>query len=184
MLLTVGRVVRPHGIRGEVVVEVRTDEPDQRFAVGAKVLAEPPEPGRPPDRPGASTGPVPGTLTVAGARPHQGRLIVSFRGVPDRTTAEALRGAWLRVESETVPPPADPDEFRDHQLVGLAAVDPAGAPLGEISAVEHGPGADRLVLRRPDGRTALVPFVRAIVPEVDLAAGRIVLDPPPGLLDL
>jgi len=121
---------------------------------------------------------------VAAVRPHQGKLIVAFQGVPDRNAAEALRGTWLRVESASVPPPADPDEFHDHQLVGLAAVDPAGEPLGEISGAEHGPGADRLVLRRPDGRTVLVPFVRAIVPEVDLAGGRIVIDPPAGLLDL
>src|SRR5690606_20498162 len=109
MLLTVGRVLRPHGIRGEVVVEVHTDEPEQRYAAGSVLFAEPAEPRRPGSR--AAADPVPATLTVAGARPHQGKLIVAFRGVSDRTAAEALRGTWLRVDSDQVPPPADPDEF-------------------------------------------------------------------------
>jgi 16S rRNA processing protein RimM len=173
MLLTVGRISRPHGLHGEVVVEVSTDEPEQRYAVGATLVTEPPEPG-----------PAPALLTVAALRPHQGRLIVAFRGVPDRAAAERLRGVVLRVDSAGIAPPADPDEFHDHQLVGLSVITPAGERLGEIARVDHGPAADRLVLARPDGRTALVPFVAAIVPEVDVAGGRIVVDPPPGLLDL
>lgn len=180
MLLTIGRVVRPHGVRGEVVVEVTTDEPDQRFAPGATVVAEPS--GPPPADPAAWR--VPPTLTVVAARPHQGRLIVEFDGIADRNLAEALRGVLLRVDSETLTSPADPEEFRDHQLVGLAAVTPAGESLGSVARVEHGAASDLLVLDRPDGGTALVPFVRAIVPEVDLAVGRVVVDPPPGLLDL
>lgn len=174
MLLTVGRIVRPHGVRGEVVVEASTDEPERRYAVGATLLAEPP--------PGREAGPD--TLTVAALRPHQGRLIVAFQGVADRDAADRLRGLLLQVDSAGIPPPADPDEFHDHQLIGLAAVTPAGERLGEIARVDHGPAADQLVLARPDGRTALVPFVTAIVPEVDLTGGRIVVDPPAGLLDL
>jgi 16S rRNA processing protein RimM len=174
MLLAVGRIVRPHGLRGEVVVQVSTDEPEQRFAVGTTLAAGPPEP----------SGAGPATLTVAEVRPHQGRLIVAFRGVPDRAAAEQLRGVRLLLDSARIAPPADPDEFHDQQLVGLAAVTPTGERLGEIARVDHGPAADRLVLARPDGRTVLVPFVAAIVPEVDLAGGRIVVDPPPGLLDL
>jgi 16S rRNA processing protein RimM len=173
MLLTVGRIVRPHGVRGEVAVEVRTDEPAQRYAVGTSLVAQGP--------PGAG---VPPTLTVQAQRPHQGRLIVAFREVPDRTAAEALRGVLLQVDSGAVPAPGDPDEFHDHQLVGLAAVTPAGEPLGEVVGVDHAPAADLLVVARPGGGTALVPFVKAIVPEVELAGGRIVIDPPPGLLDL
>lgn len=177
MLLTVGRVVRPHGVHGEVVVEPSTDEPEQRYALGATLVTEPP---------GVATGPepVPGTLTVAARRPHQGRLIVAFDGIADRTAADRLRGVLLLVDSAGIAPSADPDEFHDHQLVGLAAVTPAGERLGEIARIQHGPAADQLVLARPDGRTALVPFVAAIVPEVDLLGGRIVVDPPAGLLDL
>lgn len=181
MLLTVGRIVRPHGVRGEVVVEASTDEPEQRYAVGAVLLAEPPA-GRDPEP--SPRDQAPGTLTVAALRPHQGRLVVAFQGVTDRDAAERLRGVLLRVDSAGIAPPADPDEFHDHQLIGLAAVTPAGERLGEIARVDHGPAADRLVLARPDGRTTLVPFVTAIVPEVDLAGGRIVVDPPLGLLDL
>lgn len=172
MLLTVGRVVRPHGVRGEVVVEVRTDEPEARYAPGAVLRAE-------------RTGQAERTaLTVRSVRPHQGRLIVAFEGVPDRTAAEPLRGTLLQVDSESVASPSDPDEFHDHQLIGLAAVDPAGEPLGTVVRIDHAPAADLLVLERPGGRTALVPFVAAIVREVELAGGRVVVDPPPGLLDL
>jgi 16S rRNA processing protein RimM len=171
MLLTVGRIVRPHGVTGEVVVEVRTDEPRQRYAVGARLVAEAPDGG-------------PGELIVAAQRPHQGRLIVAFEGVGDRDAAEALRGVLLQVDSDQVIPPDDPDEYLDHQLVGLAAVTPAGDVIGEVVRIDHAPASDLLVVRRPGGRTALVPFVAAIVPEVDLDRGRVLVDPPPGLLDL
>ncbi len=173
MLLVVGEIVRPHGIRGEVVVNVRTDEPAERFAPGSVLVTDP----------GAGA-PGPPTLTVEAARPHQGRLIVAFAGVSDRDLAESLRRVVLCVDSADVPPPTDPDEFHDSQLVGLAAVDSAGEPLGDVVRIEHAPASDLLVLRRPDGRTALVPFVSAIVPTVDLAAGRVVITPPDGLLDL
>ena len=172
MLLTVGRIVRPHGVRGEVVVEVLTDEPERRYAVGAELMVEPLRQSVPP------------VLTVASRRPHQGRYLVSFEELPDRNAAENARGVLLRVDSADVPLPEDPDEFLDHQLVGLAAVTPDGQPLGEITGVDHAPASDLLLLTRPDGRTAMVPFVKAIVPSVDLAAGRVVVDPPAGLLDL
>lgn len=195
MLLIAGRIGRPHGIRGEVTVEVRTDDPEARFAVGAVFHTGPaaaPD-SRAPDT-GAAGPPsvtshgalvrVPERLTIEAARWHQGRLLVAFEGVYDRDVAEALRGTLLWVDSAAVPPPADPDEFNDHQLIGLAAVTPAGEPLGEVTRIDHAPASDLLVLRRPEGRTALIPFVKAIVPEVDLAAGRVVVDPPAGLLDL
>ena len=164
MQVVVGRILRPHGIRGEVIVDVRTDDPEQRFAAGA----------------------VLGTLTIVQARPHPaagpGRLIVEFAGVPDRSAADALRGIELTAES--ILPSDDPDVFSDHDLVGLAAVDRDGSPLGEVISIDHAPASDLLVLRRPDGGTALVPFVKAIVPEVDVLGGRIVVTPPPGLFDL
>ncbi len=169
MLLTVGQIVRPHGLHGEVIVDVRTDEPESRFAVGATLATEN---GGPP------------ALTVEAVRPHQGRLLVVFDGVYDRDLAERLRGVRLCVDSAEVAAPADPDEYHDHQLVGLRAVTPAGEFVGEVASIDHAPASDLLVLRRPDGRNALVPFVKAIVPEVDLAAGRVVVDPPPGLFEL
>jgi 16S rRNA processing protein RimM len=180
MLLIVGEIVRPHGIHGEVVVNLRTDEPTERFAPGSVLVTDPGSAPAPP--PGAWRPPA--SLRVEVARPHLGRMIVTFEGIHDRALAEALRQVLLCVDSDEVPPPDDPDEFHDHQLVGLAAIDLAGEPLGEVLRVQHGPGADLLVLRRPDGRDALVPFVRAIVPTVDLAAGRVVLTPPDGLFDL
>lgn len=174
MLLTVGRVVRPHGIRGEVVVEVHTDEPAERFAPGAELLVEAPH------RPAGA----PARLRVAASRSHQHRLIVAFDGVDDRTAAEALRGILLRVDSEELPELEDPEEYFDHQLIGLTVVGTDGERIGVVERIDHAPAADLLVVGRPDGRTTLVPFVAALVPEVDLPGGRIVVDPPPGLLDL
>ncbi|HEX7746740.1 MAG TPA: ribosome maturation factor RimM [Micromonosporaceae bacterium] len=188
MQLVVGRILRPHGIRGEVTVEVRTDEPDARFAVGS-VLVTDATAARPaaaaPAAPGLEAPVrVPDRLTVESVRWHQGRLLIVFDGVYDRGLADALRGVLLCVDSADVAPPADPDEFNDHQLVGLTAVTPAGEELGEVTRIDHAPASDLLVLRRAEGGTALIPFVKAIVPEVDLAAGRLVVDPPGGLLDL
>ncbi|MER7167075.1 ribosome maturation factor RimM [Micromonospora sp. NPDC000207] len=184
MQLTVGRIGKPHGIRGEVTVEVRTDEPEARFAPGSVLVTEPgAAAGRAaPPTPGAYR--VPDRLTVVAARWHQSRLLVTFEGVHDRNVAEALRDTMLVVESVDIDSPTDPDEFHDHQLVGLVAVTPDGERLGEVRRVDHAPASDLLVLRRPDGRDAYIPFVRAIVPEVDLAGSRVVVDPPSGLLDL
>jgi 16S rRNA processing protein RimM len=169
MQVAVGQVARAHGIRGEVIVAVRTDEPEVRFAPGARLAAEP------PDR---------GPLTVCASRWHSGRLIVAFEGVSDRTAAEGLRGTLLVVDTEDIPSPADPDEFYDHQLIGLGVVTAAGESVGVVADVLHY-GQDLLVVRReaPSPAEVLVPFVGAIVPDVDVAAGRVVIDPPPGLLD-
>lgn len=180
-MLVVGRIGKPHGIRGEVTVEVRTDEPETRFAPGSVLRTEPG--ANVPAHPGAYQ--VPGELTVEASRWHQGRmLLVAFEGVLDRNVAEALRGTLVGVDRADVAPPTDPEEFHDHQLVGLAVVTPAGERLGEIVRIDHAPAADLLVLRRPGRRDVLIPFVQAIVPEVDLAGGRVVVDPPSGLLDL
>lgn len=200
MQLVVGRIGKPHGVRGEVTVEVRTDEPEARFAPGTVLRTEPgatPPPARNTvlrTEPGATPPPtsdepsvpfrVPAELTIEESRFHQGRVLIAFEGILDRNTAEALRGTLLVVDSADVTPPDDPEEFHDHQLVGLAVVTPAGERLGEVARIDHAPSSDLLVLRRPEGRTALIPFVRAIVPEVDLAGGRVIVDPPAGLLDL
>ncbi|MFG1913633.1 ribosome maturation factor RimM [Micromonospora sp. NPDC048898] len=186
MQLVVGRIGKPHGVRGEVTVEVRTDEPEARFAPGSVLRTEP---GATPPAPATSDEPgvpfrLPAELTIEEARFHQGRVLIAFEGILDRNTAEALRGTLLVVDSADVTPPDDPEEFHDHQLVGLAVVTPAGERLGEVARIDHAPSSDLLVLRRPEGRTALIPFVRAIVPEVDIAGGRVIVDPPAGLLDL
>jgi 16S rRNA processing protein RimM len=178
MRLVVGQILRPHGIRGEVSVAVRTDEPERRYASGS-VLHVDSDVQRPP---GAWR--VPPKLVVHAARPNQGRMIVAFEGIDDRNLAEELRGVLLWVDSADVPPPDDPDEFNDHQLVGLAARTSEGENLGEVVRVDHAPASDLLVVRRPDGRTALVPFVKAIVTDVDIAGGHLVVAPPEGLLEL
>lgn len=164
--LVVGRIGRPHGIRGEVTVEVRTDDPDQRFAPGSRLGTDP-----------AAAGP----LVVRRSRWHKGVLLVGFEGVDDRNAAEALRGTLLLIDSAELPPLTDPDEFHDHELVGLTVVTVAGEPVGEVVDVLHH-GQDLLVVQR-EKTEVLVPFVKALVPEVDLAAGRLVVDAPPGLLD-
>jgi 16S rRNA processing protein RimM len=170
--LLVGIIVRAHGLRGELVVDVHTDSPQERFAPGAVL-----------QRAGAD-GVGAGVLTVETARPHSGRLLVRFVEAPDRDAAEALRGSRLLVDPAALPPPDDPDEFHVHQLEGLPVELADGSTVGTVREVVHGPGGELLVLARPDAPDALVPFVRAIVPTVDLAAGRVVLDPPEGLLDL
>jgi len=167
----VGRVVKPHGIRGELMVDVSTDSAELRFAVGAVLFVT------------SRDGSVSRTLTVTAARPHSGRLLVYFEGVADRDAAEALRGAVLSANPADLPPIDDPDEFYDHQLEGLDAVTVAGAKIGTVREIMHGAGGELLVVDRAEGGEALVPFVREIVPEVDLAGRRVLVDPPPGLLD-
>jgi 16S rRNA processing protein RimM len=169
MRVIVGRAGRPHGIRGEVVIGVRTDEPDLRFAVGAAVAVSSDQDG---------TGE---RLTVASARWHSGQLLVAFDGITDRTAASGLTGSWLSVDSSQLPDTGDPDEFRDHELIGLNVRTSGGEPVGVVTDVLHY-GQDLLVVRRTEGEF-MVPFVKQIVPEVDIGAGLVVIDPPPGLLD-
>ena len=165
-------MVRPHGICGEVAVEVRTDDPGERFAVGSVLGTDP-----------AAVGP----LTVESARWHSARLLVSFAGITDRTLAEALRGVWLTVDATQVTAPEDPDEFHDHQLVGLTVMTTAGEQVGVVTDVRHH-GQDLLVIEPAAGSRRrgelLVPFVAAIAVDVDVDSGRMVIDPPAGLLDL
>ena len=167
-MLTVGRIGRPRGVRGEAFVEPRTDDPEERFAAGSVLVTEPPE-----------AGPLTvDTVSVAG-----GKLVVHFAGVLDRAGVEALRGVRLLIPASLRPPLEDPDDFYDTDLVGLVALTVGGAELGPVREVLHAGAADYLVLD-VDAREVLVPFVRAIVPVVDLAGGRIEVDPPDGLLDL
>ncbi len=164
MQLTVARIGRALGLRGEVVLDVRTDAPEERLAAGAVLHTVP-----------ASAGP----LTVERARAQAGRWSVTFAEVGDREGAEALRGVELVVEEDESD---EEDAWYPHELAGLRAEHVDGRVLGEVIGLEHLPAQDALLLREPSGARTLVPFVRAIVPVVDVAGGRVVLDPPGGLL--
>jgi len=169
MQVTVGRIGRPHGVRGDVVVGVRTDEPELRFAPGSRLDTDP-----------VGVGP----LTVAGYRWHSGDLLVRFAEVKDRDAAAELGGTWLMVDSAALGALDDPDEFRDGDLVGLSVQTVGGTVVGTVADVLHH-GQDVLVVDpAAAGEQILIPFVKAIVPEVDLAGGVIVIDPPEGLLNL
>lgn len=163
MQRVVARIGRAHGLRGEVSAQVRTDVPGERFAPGA--VFETPA----------------GPLTLESARDHSGVLLLRFAGVTSREGAEALRGAELIVD---VGASDEPDAWYDDELVGLRAVRLDGADLGEVVRLDVGAAQDLLVIRPPGGRPeVLVPFVRALVPDVDVAGGRVVLDPPGGMFD-
>ena len=166
MQLVIGRIGRAHGVRGDLFVEVRTDEPELRFAVGSSVFT--------------SDGK---TLTVTMTKWHSGRMLAHFAGYDDRTIAETLRNLDLSVDVDPTELPEDPDEFYDHQLIGLRALLVDGTLVGEISEVIHLPSQDLLAIKRDGLPEALVPFVTEIVPEIDLEAGTVTLTPPPGLLN-
>jgi 16S rRNA processing protein RimM len=153
-VLEVGRVAKPHGVRGEVVVELHTDR-TERVAPGAVLTTKD---GR--------------RLEVLESRPHQHRFIVSFDGVHDRTGADGLHGAVLFAE-----PLDDPEELWTHDLIGAAVVDVSGADWGEVEAVQANPASDLLVLRSG----VLVPAVFLVERRAD---GVVVIDPPEGLADL
>jgi 16S rRNA processing protein RimM len=169
--IVVGRIGKPHGIKGEVSVEPRTDEPDRRFADGAVLKTENKRPG--------ATGP--GHLTVASTKWHSGRLLVRFEEIADRNAAEEARGTVLSIDFDPDERPEDPEEFYDHQLIGLAVVTTDGRPVGELREIVHGSAQDLLVITA-EGPDVLVPFVSELVPEVDVAGGRIVVEDRPGLL--
>lgn len=161
--IVVGKVGRAHGLRGDVFLEVRTDEPERRFAAGTRFST------------------ARGELVVDSTRWHGVRLLATFAQVTDRDAAERLRGAELRVAVPTDERPADPEEFYDHQLRGLSAVLATGERLGRVADVLHLPAQDMLVLD-VDGREVLVPFVAEIVTAVDLSAGHVEVTDRPGLL--
>lgn len=168
MQLVVARIGRAHGIKGEVTVEVRTDEPELRLGPGAVLATDP-----------ASVGP----LTIETGRVHSGRLLLRFQGVHDRNGAEALRNTLLIADVDPEKRPEDPDEYYDHQLMDLDVVTVDGTEVGRITEISHLPTQDLFVVERPDGTEVYVPFVEEIVTEIDLAEQRAVIDPPPGLID-
>jgi 16S rRNA processing protein RimM len=166
--LVVARIGRAHGIKGDVTVEVRTDEPELRLAPGAVLATDPP-----------SAGP----LTIETGRVHSGRLLLRFEGVRDRTAAEALRNTLLIADVDPEELPEEEDEFYDHQLMDLDVVTVDGTEVGRITEISHLPSQDLFVVGRPDGSEVYVPFVQEIVVEIDLEEQRAVIDPPPGLID-
>lgn len=173
MELVIGRVAKSHGIRGELAVEIRTDNPEERFAVGTVLK------GRKPREQKLTN------YTVEAAREHSGRLLLRLRGVEDRTASDALRGTLFLVDPADLPASDDPDEFYDHELEGLAVRLTDGTPVGTVLEVLHS-AAGELLSIRPEGQDAgelLVPFVAAIVTSVSVADGVIEIDPPEGLLD-
>jgi len=171
--VVVGRIGRPHGVRGLATVEVRTDDPDLRFAPGSVLMTDPPQRG---------------PLTVTGRKWHSGTLLLQLAAPSGdvygtREDVDALRNTLLLVPVAQLPEIEDPESFYDHQLVGLTARLTDGSELGEIVAVRH-EAQDLLVVRGAERREILVPFVSALVPTVDLSGGFVVVDPPEGLLDL
>lgn len=167
MQVVVARVGKAHGLRGEVTVQVLTMDPDERFVPGATFMTEPP---------------AAGPLVLRSARDNNGILLLGFEGTVDRTGAESLRG--IKLLADVLADTGEEEAWFERDLVGLRAVTVDGVEVGEVMALDSRPAQDLLVVRLNDGREALVPFVTAIVPEVDIEGGRLVLDPPPGLLDL
>lgn len=165
MRVVVGRIGKPHGVRGEVTVEPRTDEPELRFAEGAVLLTEI------------------GTLRIDTVRFHHGTPLIGFDGVFDRTGAEALRNTLLFIDSAADAPSTDPDEFWDHELINLSVVDESGNALGTVADVLHLPAQDVLAVTKQDGSEALVPFVSSIVTAVHRDTGTVVVRDPGGLFD-
>lgn len=170
----IARIGKPHGIRGEVTVQAHTDDPDARLLPGTVFTTR-----------AASGSGVPRELTLAAARLHRDTWLLRFEEILDRSGAEGLRGTTLHLAAdEGATEDAGEDAWYEDELVGLSAYDPAGERLGEVSELVTGAAQDLLVIRLEDGAEAMVPFVAAIVPEVDVEGGRVVIDAPPGLLDL
>ncbi|HYB37421.1 MAG TPA: ribosome maturation factor RimM [Mycobacterium sp.] len=171
MELLVGRVVKAHGTTGEVVVEVRTDDPGARFAPGATLHAKRSDHQQ-------------RSYVVDAVREQGGRLLVRLAGVDDRDAADALRGSMFIVDSEDLPPIDEPDTYYDHQLEGLRVRTTTGQQVGTVAEVLHTAAGELLAVKRNDGGEVLVPFVSAIVTSVSLHDRTVEIDPPEGLLDL
>ncbi len=167
-MVAVGRIARAHGLRGEVIVDPFTDFPEARFGSGSQLFA--------------AVGERVVELRVADVRFHRGRPIVGFERVSDIDSAERLAGVELRVP-ESALAPLPPDTYYEHDLVGCRVETVEGLPVGAVRAVEAASGATRLIVASSTAEVD-VPLVDAICVRVDTAARAIVIDPPPGLLDL
>lgn len=166
MKLAVARIGRPHGVKGEVTVETLTDVPEERFFVGAKFECD------------AEEHP---SLEVTRVRLHQGRWMLTFQGIVDRTTAENLRNHRLYSDVEIAESDED-DSYHIEQLRGLKLVDRSGIEIGVVVGVNHLPGQDLLLFTNQDGEHRL-PMVHQFIDQVDLVGGRIIVTLPEGLID-
>ena len=171
MELIVGRVVKGHGVTGEVVVDVRTDDPELRFAPGAVLRAK-------------GSDQRERNYAVEAARAHGSRLLVRFAGVADRDAADALRGSLFVIDSADLPPIDEADTYYDHQLEGLRVRTTDGRDIGTVAEVLHTAAGELLAVNRDQAAELLVPFVSAIVTSVSLEDRIIEIDPPEGLLEL
>lgn len=168
--LRVGRLLKAHGLKGAIKLELYTDDPDSRFVPGTVYTLQVPT-----DSPWFGR-----TLTLTELRWYNASPVVFFDGVVDRDAAESLAKAILWVEDVDARPEED-DAWYDHQLVGLTARRD-GVAVGTVVRVDHMPAQD-LVIIESDGREVMVPFVKAIVTNVDIAAGVMDLNPPTGLFE-
>jgi len=156
MRLLVGRIGRAHGILGEATIEVRTDEPDRRFAIGATVQTD-----------------SNGELKVISGRVHNGILLLGFEGITDRNSVEKLRNILLYADVD-INESNDDDEYHVMQLIGCAAVLESGETFGEITDVINLPGQDLLAIKTTQGEQ-LIPFVHQLVPTVDIVNKKVVV---------
>lgn len=170
--LRVGRLVKAHGLKGALKLELYTDDPDGRFVPGAVFTLQVPESSPWHGKP----------LTVREFKWMNSHPVAFFEGVDDRTAAEELVRAILWIDEDAAAAPAEDDAWYDHQLVGLDVVRD-GVSVGRVARVDHMPAQDLLVVRVDGDREVLVPFVKAIVPEVDIAEGRVTVTPPVGLFE-
>lgn len=172
MLLVVGRIGRAHGVAGEATIEVRTDVPDERFYIGAKLFTE-------------GNNSAFKQLTIASLRNHNGILLLKFEEVSDRNGIEALRDTLLKADVDMADEHQDEDEFHVQQLLGLKVALEDGEVIGHLDDVLNLPGQDLLAIKSiVDGHEILIPFIYEFVPDVDLESGIITVNPPEGLLDL
>ncbi|WES65214.1 ribosome maturation factor RimM [Microbacter sp. GSS18] len=170
--LRVGRLVKAHGLKGALKLELYTDDPEGRFVPGAVFTLQVPESSPWHGKP----------LTVREFKWMNSHPVAFFDGVDDRNAAEELVRAILWIDEDAAASPAEDDAWYDHQLVGLDVIRD-GATVGRVMRVDHMPAQDLLVVRVDADREVLVPFVKAIVPDVDIAAGRVIVTPPTGLFE-
>ncbi|MCU1598504.1 MAG: ribosome maturation factor RimM [Glaciihabitans sp.] len=169
--LRVGRLVKAHGLKGALKVELYTDDPARRFTPGATFTLQVPTTSEWHGK----------SLELVELRWYNTHAVAFFKDVPDRTAAETLVKAILWVEQETEELPTEEDAWYDHQLVGLAVLRD-GVRVGTVSQIDHLPAQDLLTVATETG-DVLVPFVKEIVPAVDIAAGTLTVTPPPGLFE-
>jgi 16S rRNA processing protein RimM len=169
--LRVGRILKAHGLKGALKLELYTDDPDGRFVPGASFALQVPEQSKWHGQ----------SIAVREFRWMNAAPVVFFEGVDDRDEAESLVRAILWIDQDDATEQPEPDAWYDHQLVGLDVVRD-GVSVGHVVRVDHLPAQDLLIVKSGE-REVMVPFVSAIVPEVDIAAERVIVTPPAGLFE-